>query len=280
MTAGRVAWPLVLLAILAGCAFGSAASSAGPSSPASPESTGRSGSARSELTVFAAASLKDVFNAMAPVFERAHPTVALVFSFDASSSLRTQIEQGAPADAFASADTQNPETIAAAGLVDGRPVVFAGNRLVVIVPHGNPAGIDSSADLARPGVKIVAAVEAVPIASYAQRAIDLLGRQPGYPADYASAVAANIVSREDNVRAIVTKIELGEGDAGIVYATDAIATPTVGTVVIPDAANVEARYGAVALRSSKHPTEARDFISFLTGSEAQAVFARFGFLSP
>lgn len=230
-----------------------------------------------ELTVFAAASLRTAFTQLAPMFEAAHPGVRLVFSFDASSTLRTQIEQGAPADAFASADEKNPQALVGAGLAVGPPAAFTGNELAVIVAPGNPANVATPADLARSGVRIVAAGDDVPITTYANQLIANLALQPGYPPDYAARVAANVVSREDNVRSVLTKIELGEGDAGIVYSTDARASGKVGTLRIPGA-NVVTKYAAVPVRASKHLAEARVFVDFLSSPAAQTVFDEFGFI--
>lgn len=229
-----------------------------------------------EIVVAGAASLQDALNAAATDYEHSHPRVGVRFSFDASSALRTQIEQGAPLDAFASADTTNPQLLVDHGLAEGPVRVIARNRLVIIVPHSTPAAVATPADLARPGVKVIAAGPQVPITKYAAQLVANLARLPGYPPDYATRVAANTVSREDNVRAIVAKVALGEGDAGVVYATDA--TANVGTIEIPAGSNVIATYGAVAIKASPHPAEARDFVGWLAGPDGQAVLARFGFL--
>lgn len=231
-----------------------------------------------ELTVFAAASLKAAFTKLGTAFEAVHPGVTVVFSFDASSALRTQIEQGAPADLFASADERNPAVLVAAGLAIGPPTSFAANVLTVIVPAGNPAKIATPADLARPNVKVVAAGADVPITTYADQLLANLAAQPGYPADFVAAVTANVVSREDNVKGIVTKIELGEGDAGIVYVTDAKASGKVEAVALPDAANVRATYDAIVVRASAHPAQAADFLAFVHGTDGQAILVQFGFL--
>lgn len=254
-------------AVLAAAVALASCSGGAPSSPAPVE-----------LTIFAAASLRTAFTQLAPMFEATHPGVRLVFSFDASSTLRTQIEQGAPADAFASADEQNPWKLVEAGLAVGPPAAFTGNELAVIVAPGNPAHVATPADLARRGVRIVAAGDAVPITTWANQLIANLALQPGYPPDYAARLAANAVSREDNVRAILTKVELGEGDAGIVYATDARASSQVATTPIPEAANVVATYTAVAIRASRHPAEAKAFVDFLGSSGAQAVLQSLGFV--
>ena len=192
-----------------------------------------------------------------------------MFSFDASSFLRTQIEEGAPADVFASADTVNAQALLDAGLATD-PVAFACNELTVIVPAANPAGITTVRDLARAGVRIVAAADAVPITRYATRLVEALGIADGY--------TANIVSEEDNVAAVRAKIELGEGDAAIVYATDAIASgDAVREVAVPPEANVPTTYAAVVVAESDQPEESRVFLEWLIGPTGQAAFVEHGF---
>lgn len=230
-----------------------------------------------DLTVFAAASLTKPFGDLQAPWEAAHPGSELVFSFDASSALRAQIEQGAPVDVFASADTKNPQALVDECLAASL-TAFAQNHLVIVVPTGNPAGITSPADLAKPGLKIVAAGADVPITKYAVQVVDNLAALPGYPADFAAAYAANVVSEEDNVKAVLAKIELGEGDAAIVYLTDAASSAAVETVAVPDEANVLATYGAVSVNDAADPALASDFLAFLAGPEAQAILAGYGFL--
>jgi molybdate transport system substrate-binding protein len=277
--AARLVAGLAVAVVLAACSA-SVPPSSGSTQPAAPGTSALPSAATPpvELTVFAAASLKTAFTKLGTAFEAAHPGVTVVFSFDASSTLRTQIEQGAPADVFASADEQNPAALVGADLAIGPPTPFAANALTVIVPVGNPARIATPADLARPGVKVVAAGAAVPITKYADQLLVNLATQAGYPSDFVTAVAANVVSREDNVKGIVTKIELGEGDAGIVYVTDAKASAKVQTIPLPEAANVRATYDAVVVRASAHPAQAADFLAFLRGSDGQAILAEFGFL--
>ena len=231
-----------------------------------------------ELTVLGAASLKGALEAAEAAYEAAVQGTTLTFSTDSSSALRTQIEQGAPADVFLSADSTNPQKLVDAGLADGDVIAFAGNVLTIIVPTDNPAGIASPADLAGPGVKIVAAGEEVPITRYANQVVEALAALDGYPADFAARCAANVVSREDNVKAVVAKIELGEGDAGIVYVTDAKASTRVATVEIPDEANVPATYAGVVVKASEHAEAARAFLDWFAGPQGQAILAEFGFL--
>jgi molybdate transport system substrate-binding protein len=233
-----------------------------------------------ELTIFAAASLKGVLNKAKPAYEAANERVTLVISTDSSSALETKIEQGAPADVFLSADATNPQKLLDGDLVSGSLVSFAGNELTIIVPKDNPAGIRSPKDLARAGVDIIAAGGEVPITKYAKQLVDKLAALPGYPTGFASAYAANVVSKEENVGAIVGKIELGQGDAGIVYVTDAAAAHNVATVEVPPGANVPATYVGVVVAASSYPNDAQDFLAWLAGPDGQAILASFGFLAP
>lgn len=222
-----------------------------------------------EVTVFGAASLRGAFEAFAPALEAA-TGITPVYSFDASSALRTQIEQGAPADVFASADTGNVATLLGAGLARD-PVVFACNQLTIIVPADNPAGIVSAMDLGRPGVKVVAAGDQVPITRYAAQLVANLGISDAY--------RANIVSREDNVAAVRARIELGEGDVGIVYLSDAMASgDAVAQVPVPAEANVPATYVAAVVAATDLPAGAAAFLDWLTGPSGQATLGDFGFL--
>jgi len=211
-------------------------------------------------------------------WEAAHPGSELILSSDASSALRAQIEQGAPADVLASADTRNAQLLVDGCLAPGPITPFAGNALVVAVATDSPAVVVSPADLARSGVRFVAAGPEVPITRYATEVIERLAALPGYPADFVAAVAANTVSEEDNVRVVLAKIELGEGDAAIVYRTDAQSSARVASVEIPDEAEVPATYAAVAVSASSQPQLAADFLEFLTGPDAQAVLVSHGFL--
>jgi molybdate transport system substrate-binding protein len=249
----------------------------GPSVVGAP--TGVAPSPRSELTVFAAASLRNAVEAAGRAYAQATGT-AITVSTDSSAALRTQIEQGAPADVFLSADTAQPAALADAGLAAGEPRVFASNRLAIITPLDGDTVIASPADLAKDGLRIVAAGDEVPITRYATEMVGNLARLDGYPADFAAAYERNVVSREDNVAAVVAKIELGEGDAAIVYVTDASASDGVEVVAVPDAANVQASYAGVEVASSANVEAASGFLAWLTGPDGQHVLAGFGFLPP
>ncbi|MEW5991805.1 MAG: molybdate ABC transporter substrate-binding protein [Chloroflexota bacterium] len=233
---------------------------------------------RSALTIFAAASLADALDAAADPY-RSLTGMSYALSTESSTTLRTQIEQGAHADVFLSADTTNPDALAAAGLVDGAIVPFAGNRLAIVVPIDNPAGVTTPFDLGRPGLKVVATGAQVPISTYAATLLERLAALPGAPADLVDGYLANVVSREDNVRTALAKVELGEGDAAIVYASDAAASEGVTTLELPAEANVVAVYAGVVPTTAEAPAAGRAFLDWLAGADGQAILARFGFVA-
>ena len=233
----------------------------------------------SGVTVLAAASLRDAIGAVADEF-RLRGSVPVSVSTDSSATLRTQIEQGARADVFLSADTANPEALAAAGLVDGPLVPYAGNRLAIVVPADNPAGIATPFDLGRAGLKIVAAGPSVPITAYATALLENLAAMPGAPVDLVSTYEANVASREDNVRAALAKVELGEADAAIVYASDAVGSSAVVAIDIPPEANVVARYAGAVPTTAANRDGGQAFLDFLVAPDGQAILARFGFEPP
>ena len=281
----RLAVPLPILAlILASCSTGAPASASSPvgstSSPGASASGATASGSIAAVTIYGAASLKGVLAKAKTAYEAANPGTTLTISTDSSSALEAKIEQGAPADVFLSADTTNPKKLIDKGLADGAAVTFASNKLTVIVPTPNPAGIKTPADLARAGVKVIAAGEAVPITKYATQLVANLAREAGYPANFVAAYTANIVSREDNASAVLAKIELGEGDAGIVYVTDARASTKVATVDVPAAANVLATYSGVVIKASGSTATARAFVDWLAGPEGRAILSSFGFLPP
>jgi molybdate transport system substrate-binding protein len=267
-------------------------SGVGAGSPAAPAAPGQSAAAAtdpasiapsdaaSELTIFAAASLKNALEQARTAYEATNPGTMLTISTDSSSALEMQIEQGAPADVFLSADTTNPQKLVDGGFAAGEPVSFAGNELVIVVPANNPAGIESLADLAEDGVKVIAAGDEVPITKYTAQLIEKLAQQPDAPPYFAMRYSRNVVSKEDNVSGIVSKIELGEGDAGIVYVTDAAAAEGVTPVEIPEGSNVPATYAGVVLDASQNKQAASAFLDWLAGPEGQAVLAELGFLAP
>jgi molybdate transport system substrate-binding protein len=230
------------------------------------------------LTIYGASSLKSALTAMKTAYEAANTGTTLTISTDSSTALETKIEQGAPVDVLLSADTANPQKLVDKGLAAGGLVKFAGNLLTVIVPTANPAGIQTPGDLAKTGVKVIAAGDTVPITKYATQLVANLARQPGYPADFATRYAANVVSKQDNVAAVVAQIELGEGDAAIVYVTDAKASTKVATISVPEAANVPATYSGAVVKASPNAAAAEAFMTWVAGPDGQAILASFGFV--
>lgn len=229
------------------------------------------------LTVLAASSLTDAFGELAGDFERGNPGVTVKTSYESSSTLLAQIQQGAPADVFASADEAKMDDASGDGLVEGDPQVFVKNREVIMVPKDNPAGIEEFQDIAEPGVKLVLAEDEVPVAEYAK---EILGKaNEEYSGGFEDAVMSNIVSREADVRASVNRVALGEADATFGYTSDY--TPDVRdkvqTVEIPADLNIIATYPIAALKDSKEPELARKWVDLVTGEKGQKVLERWGF---
>jgi molybdate transport system substrate-binding protein len=230
------------------------------------------------LMVFAAASLTDAFAEAADSLAR--EGIAVRFSFAGSQQLALQLEQGARADVFASADARAMQKVRDAGRVDGEPRAFAYNRLAAIVPAANPARITRLEQLGRPGVKLVIGADAVPVGHYAREVLTKLAREPGYGADFARRALANVVSEEENVRGVVAKVALGEADAGIVYRSDVTAAVAkrVRVIEIPASANVTASYPVAVLRDAAHPKPAAAFVAYLRSAAGQRLLARHGFV--
>jgi molybdate transport system substrate-binding protein len=230
------------------------------------------------LTVYAASSLTNAYKEIGALYtQRTGWNVDLYFG--ASSTLRTQIEQGAVADVFASADTRNMDALVAGGLASGDPLLFARNRIVVVLPKDNPAGIMALQDLGRPGVKVVTTDPSVPIGQYTLQVLDKLSADPAFGADFRARVEANVVSREPNVRAVLGKVSLGEADASLVYVSDVLAAgDSVRTLDIPDQYNVIATYPMVGVKGGRHLDQAQLFISLVLSDEGQAILARYNFI--
>lgn len=231
------------------------------------------------LHVFAAASLTDAFTELGEEFEAANPGVSVAFNFAGSQALRTQIEEGAPADVFASANQIEMDLlVTGAHVAQGAPQIFLNNKLVVLLPEGNPAVLQRLEDLANPGLKLVFAAEEVPVGEYTRQALEQMNGQFGR--DFKDKVLANVVSNEDNVRQVVAKIQLGEADAGIVYTSDAAAAPELPTMEIPAELNVIAEYPIAALTRSASPDLANAFIAYVLSEHGQAMLQKWGFASP
>jgi molybdate transport system substrate-binding protein len=244
-------------------------------------STGGDGSGEQEegstLTVLAASSLTDAFGELEGTFEEENQGVEVRTSFAASSALLVQIQQGAPADVFASAAEEEMEVAVDEGFVAGEPKVFVRNREVVMVPMDNPANIESMEDLAEPGLKLVLPVKGVPAADYAE---EILGKANAeYGSGFKQAVLSNVVSREADVRASVNRVALGDADATFGYASDY--TPDVRDRVkvirIPEDLNIVATYPIAALKDAEDPELAREWVELVVSDEGQRVLEKWGF---
>jgi molybdate transport system substrate-binding protein len=282
----RILFPILLLALLlAGCAPAAAPTAAPALPPAAKEPTTVSTAIPltdmpepepQTLIVFAAASLTDAFTEIGNAFEAAHDGVTVTFNFAGSQALRTQIEEGAPADVFASANIKEMDTLVTGSFVaQGLPQIFLTNKLVVILPADNPAGIAMLEDLAQTGIKLVLAAEEVPVGNYSRQALEKMNASFG--ADYKDKVLANVVSNEDNVKQVVAKVQLGEADAGIVYTSDAIAAPELKSVEIPLDLNVIANYPIAPLVDSANTELAAQFVEYVLSADGQAILEKWGF---
>lgn len=243
-----------------------------------PLSTHVPGGLDGTLTVFAAASLTDAFGEIQTRLEDANPELAIDYNFGGSQQLATQLSQGANADVFASANEAQMTTARDEGQIDGESVIFARNRLAIIVPTDNPAGIDAPGDLATDDIKLVVANPDVPVGGYTLDVLDSMSGDPTVGSDFRSRVEANIVSEEENVRQVVTKVRLGEADAGIVYASDVTedARNDITLIEIPDALNIIAEY-PIAPVAGGNGELAQAFIDFLLSADGQAILEAHGF---
>lgn len=247
---------------------------AGCGTEATPTSTSSSGAASapaasSALTVFAAASLKGTFTTLGQQFEAAQPGTKVTFSFAGSSDLVTQLQGGAPADVFASADAKNMDKVTADNLASGTPVDFASNTLEIAVPPDNPAGITSLQDLTKSGVKVVLCAPAVPCGAAAQQV------------ETAAKLDILPVSEESSVTDVLNKVQTGEADAGLVYVTDVrSAGDKVTGVTFPESSEAVNRYPIVPLATSKNGDLAQKFTEFVAGPDGQQVLADAGFAKP
>ncbi|MFI6770829.1 molybdate ABC transporter substrate-binding protein [Streptomyces sp. NPDC050355] len=224
------------------------------------------GTTKAELTVLAASSLTDVFQKAGALYEKEHPGTKVKFSFAGSQELAAQVREGVPADALVTADTKTMDSLK----VDtGAPTVIAKNRLVIATGEGNPKKITALKDLAKSDLKVVLAASEVPVGRYSKQVLD------------AQKLKVEPVSQEPNVRAVLSKVELGEADAGLVYKTDAATAPKkVDAVDIPDAQNAVASYPAATLKASEHSAAAAAFVKWLSTPAAQKLLRQAGFQQP
>jgi len=249
--------------LIVAIAFSAACGSTGGTASTSPSSTSLSG----YVSVFAAASLTASFDALGTSFHKANPGVGVNLDYAGTPTLVTQIEQGAPADVFASADTTNMDKLTADGFTTGASRVFAHNQLEIVVAPGNPKGITGLADLAKRGLIYISEGPTVPAGKYSLQALATAG------------VKVTPKSLETSVTAVISKVELGEADAGIVYTTDvAAAGSKVQGVQIPAADNVIATYPIVAVKGTGSSALASAFIDYVVSGAGQSTLATFGFL--
>ena len=234
------------------------------------------------VTVFAASSLAEPFRAVADAFEAENPGVEVTFNFAGSQALRTQLEHGARADVFASADWEQMAAIRKANLLGNTPEYFATNRMAVVAPAGSDA-VQSLDDLGRPGVSIAIASAEVPAGAYARATLTLMAESEDFPDNFADSVLANVVTNETNVRAVAQKVALGEVDAGIVYETDAKAAQwgdALRVIEIPLHFNPAAEYPIASLGEAANPQVALEFIAFVQSDDGQAILREYGFAPP
>jgi len=276
----------LLFALLAGVSVGLFVACGDDGVDATPTGAGTAGGSstavavQGEVVVYAAASLTDAFKEAGTKFQERYPNARVTFNFASSSALATQINEGAPADIFASADAVQMKVVTDKGSATSSSS-FATNGLVIIVPKTG-APVVSFGDLAKPGLRLVLAAPEVPVGRYSR---DMLANASkpgsGISADFAEKALANLKSNEANVRAVLTKVQLGEADAGIVYSTDAaIAANDVTVIAIPAAYNVLAQYPIAVLKEARNAAGAQAWLAFITGTEGQAILARYGFGKP
>ncbi len=236
------------------------------------------GGSETKLRVMAASSLTDAFKEMATTFEAANPGVDVELDLGGSQRLRSQLEFGAKADIFASADHLQIEPLILADLIEGQEAIFAINSLILIGPEDSP--INTVADLALPGVRLVLAQNSVPAGSYSRR---LLANLSPEGSSFKEDVLANLVSEEPNVRNVAQKVALGEVDAGIVYQTDVFVAQQEGeikTIEFPEEVNVAARYPMALLKDASEKELANRFMAFVLSEAGQRILAAHGFDSP
>jgi molybdate transport system substrate-binding protein len=256
------------LLLLTGCGSDSGTDTAGAASPQT-GSTAATATVTGTVTVFAAASLTESFTKIGKDFEAANPGATVKFSFAGSSTLANQINQGAPADVFASAAPANMKTVTDAGNGDSTATTFVRNQLVIAVPKGNPKAISGLADLTKPGVKVALCAEQVPCGAAAKKALA------------AANVQLTPVTLEQDVKAALSKVKLGEVDAALVYRTDAKAsTSDVDGVQFPESAGAINDYPIIVLKAAPNKAGAQAFVAYVRSDKGKAVLTAAGFQAP
>ncbi len=257
---------LVILLVSAACA---------------PQSTPAVALERQTLTVLAAASLTESFTELGKSFEAQHPGVTVAFNFAGSQQLAQQLDQGAPADVFASANKKYMDAaVTSKRVAAGASATFAKNRLVVIFPKANPAGLTTLQDLAKPGLKLDLADKTVPVGQYSLDFLAQTAQDPAFGTDFKDKVLKNVVSYETDVKAVVSKVSLGEADAGVVYLTDYhAAADKLGKLDIPEALNTIANYPIAPIADSQNADLAKAFVALALSPEGQAILTKYGFVA-
>jgi molybdate transport system substrate-binding protein len=289
LTRSLILTALVLAALL--CAAGCTGTGTGTATPtptaahtataaATTTASETTAAPAAELTVFAAASLKDAFNETGRLFEANHTGTKVVFNFDGSQVLRTQLQQGAHADLFASANWAQMNLSKGDGrMINDTVTLFCHNRLAILVPAANPAKITGLKDLANPGVKVVIGTPDVPVGSYARQLLNKTVNDSAYGPDFRTKVLANVVSEETNVNQLATKIVLGEADVGIAYASDVPSSQLskVTVIELPATYKVVADYPIGIVKETKDRATAQAFIDFVLSSTGQQTLQKYGF---
>ena len=263
----RTRIPFLLVGVLATAV--ALATLAGPAAATRPAGRVAASSPSGSITVFAASSLTEVFNQLGKGFQKRYRNTSVTFNYNGSNVLETQIEQSAPADVFASADTANMDKLTRAGDVTGQPVVFARNVLEIAVAKGNPKKIKTLADTVKPGVQLVLCAPAVPCGKFALQAYQKVG------------VTVPQVPTGQSVKDTLSKVSLGEADAAVVYVTDVEAAKgQVTGVPIPTAQNVVASYPIAVMKAASNAATGRAFVSYVTSNAGRATLVKFGFVKP
>ncbi len=234
-----------------------------------------------KITVFAAASLSAPFTEIAMRFEEQNPEIEVIFSFAGTPTLRFQLEQGAKADVFASANVEQMRIAQQEGLAAADAIIFARSTLVIITPVDNPANIAFPEDLGGSGLKIILANEQVPVGAYTRQVLRSLSSNTAYGPDFIAAVLSNVISLESNVKQVAAKVALGEADAGIVYFTDVTSdlAPDLRVISLPEGFNLTVEYPIALVTEARNDSAAQAFIDFVLSATGQGVLESFGFLA-